>query len=142
MLKNSVKEWRQKKKISKAHLARQIGVCRSYVSKLERGNIQPSGEVLFRIVEYFKLRIEDIFQRVGGEKPRQSNFSPKTLPNGNTVSNIHTGSGQSDVPSIGHSARPSSGNRDRKGQIVGKSNGEGRGVPCRVVSQKEKNETN
>jgi putative transcriptional regulator len=70
MLKNTVKEWRQKKKISKAHLARRIGVCRSYVSKLEQQDLQPSGEVMFRIAAYFKLRIEDI-------------FSTGLLPNGN-----------------------------------------------------------
>ena len=61
MLKNKVKEWRQARQITKAHLARQIGVCRSYVSKLESHAIQPSGEVMFRIAGYFKTRIEDIF---------------------------------------------------------------------------------
>src|ERR1035437_4987776 len=66
MLKNKVKEYRQAKQISKANLAREIGVCRSYVTKLERGGLQPSGEVMFRIAAYFKGRIEDIFERVGG----------------------------------------------------------------------------
>ena len=39
---------------------------------------------------------------------------------------------------LGHSARPSSGNGDGNGQIVGSSNGEGRGAVCRLVSRKKK----
>jgi hypothetical protein len=38
----------------------------------------------------------------------------------------------------GHSARPSSGIGDSNGQIVGKTNGEGCGVTCRVSKPKEK----
>jgi putative transcriptional regulator len=90
MLNNTVKEWRQKKKISKAHLARQIGVCRSYVSKLEQGDLQPSGEIMFRIAEYFKLRIEELFQRADGENDRRFIFGTKTPPKGNTVSKAGT----------------------------------------------------
>ena len=86
MLKNTVKDWRQKNKISKAHLARQIGVCRSYVSKLEQHALQPSGEIMFRVAEYFKLRIEDVFQRGTGAASRGHFFGSNPLPNGNTVS--------------------------------------------------------
>jgi hypothetical protein len=42
-------------------------------------------------------------------------------------------SGQADVQLTGRSARPSSGSGGRKGQIVGRSNGEGRGVACRAI---------
>jgi putative transcriptional regulator len=62
MMKNSVKEFRQRKGVSKSHLARKINVCPSYVTKLENNDIQPSGEVMFRIANYFKCRIEDVFQ--------------------------------------------------------------------------------
>jgi putative transcriptional regulator len=86
MLKNTVKEWRQAKQISKAHLARQIGVCRSYVSKLEQGNLQPSGEIMFRIAEYFDVRIEGIFKHVRKERSRLRFFGTKSLPNGNNRS--------------------------------------------------------
>jgi hypothetical protein len=41
------------------------------------------------------------------------------------------------VPVTGHSARSSEGNGDSNGQIVGKSNGEGRGVICRAIKPKE-----
>jgi putative transcriptional regulator len=86
MLNNTVAKWRRGKKISKAHLARQIGVCRSYVTKLEQGKLQPSGEVMFRIAAYFKVRIEDIFERAGSAGSQRHFFSANTLPNGNTLS--------------------------------------------------------
>ena len=85
MLKNKVKEWRQAKKISKAHLSRQIGVCRSYVTRLEQGTLQPSGEVMFQIAAYFKVQIEDIFERVDGKSSQRHFFSTNSLPNGNNV---------------------------------------------------------
>ena len=72
--------------MSKADLARRIGVCRSYVSRLEQGVLQPSGEVIFRIAEYFKVRVEDVFERVGGKNSLPHFFSTKSLPNGNDVS--------------------------------------------------------
>jgi putative transcriptional regulator len=66
---NELRKWRQTrngKGISKAHLARKIGVTRSYVTHLENGRIQPSAETMFRIAEYFGCRIEDIFKRTDG----------------------------------------------------------------------------
>jgi DNA-binding XRE family transcriptional regulator len=87
MLKNKVTEWRQAKKISKAHLARQIGVCRSYMTRLEQGTLQPSGENMFRIAAYFKVRIEDIFERVGGKSSRRLFFGAKPLPKDNDRAN-------------------------------------------------------
>jgi len=48
----------------KSHLARKIGVCPSYINRLENWDIQPSGEKMFRIAEVFKCRIEEIFQHV------------------------------------------------------------------------------
>ncbi|HZM06213.1 MAG TPA: helix-turn-helix transcriptional regulator [Candidatus Saccharimonadales bacterium] len=62
MMKNSVTELRERKGVSKSALARKIDVCPSYVTRLENNDIQPSGEVMFRIAEYFKCRIEDVFK--------------------------------------------------------------------------------
>ena len=87
MLKNSVKKWRLERNITKAGLARRIGVCRSYVTKLELGRIQPSGEVMFRIAEYFKIRVEDVFQHEGGANGGRLFFGTKSLPKDNTRSN-------------------------------------------------------
>jgi DNA-binding XRE family transcriptional regulator len=127
MLKNSVKKWRESSRISKAHLARQVGVCRSYITRLEAGILQPSGNVMFRIAGYFRVPIEQIFQHVEEQNPKQIFFGPKTLTKGNKQ--FPAGLGQTGVPVSGRSARPSSGSEDYNGQIVGRSNGEGRGVP-------------
>lgn len=60
---NDLERWRRKRGrgISMAHLARQVGLSRSYISKLERGKVQPSAETMFRIAEYFGCHVEDIF---------------------------------------------------------------------------------
>ena len=71
MIGNQVSAWRQKREngkgISKAHLARRLGVSRSYITKLEQGKLQPSAEVMFRTAEYFGCKIEDVFQRLENE---------------------------------------------------------------------------
>ena len=48
--------------MTKSQFARKIFVCPSYVTRLENMDIQPSGEVMFRIADYFDCRIEDIFK--------------------------------------------------------------------------------
>jgi putative transcriptional regulator len=62
MLKNSVEELRRSKGVTKSHLARQIHVCASYITRLEKWEIQPSGKVMFRLARYFGCRIEDVFE--------------------------------------------------------------------------------
>ena len=63
MITSALERWRKNRGlgISMAHLARQVGLSRSYISKLERGRIQPSAEVMFRIAAYFGCDVEDIF---------------------------------------------------------------------------------
>jgi putative transcriptional regulator len=48
--------------ISKAHLARQVGVSRSYITKLEKGTVCPSATLMFRLSTYFGCRVDDIFE--------------------------------------------------------------------------------
>ena len=62
MLKNSVEQFRRRKGLTKSQLARKLRVCPSYITRLEKWDIQPSGEVMFRIADCFKCRIEDVFQ--------------------------------------------------------------------------------
>jgi putative transcriptional regulator len=70
MVTNTVTKWRIEKHVSKAHVARQVGVSRSYLTKLERGAMQPSGEMMFRIAKYLGRPLEDVFQHVpDGQKP-------------------------------------------------------------------------
>jgi transcriptional regulator with XRE-family HTH domain len=64
MLKNIVREFRERKGVSKSQLARKVGVCASYVTRLENNDIQPSGNVMFRLAEYFKCKLEDLFRHL------------------------------------------------------------------------------
>ena len=68
MITNTVTQWRTARGVSKAHMARQVGVKRSYMTKLEQGRLQPSGEMMFRIAGYLKQPIEQVFQHVQASK--------------------------------------------------------------------------
>jgi transcriptional regulator with XRE-family HTH domain len=61
MIINTVTEWRVKRGVSKAHMARRIGVERSYMTKLEQGRVQPSSGKMLRIAEYLKQPVEVLF---------------------------------------------------------------------------------
>jgi len=64
MIKNRIAEERSKRKaggITKAHLARRVGISRSYATKLEQGRVTPSPELMFRIANYFELPVEKVF---------------------------------------------------------------------------------
>ena len=82
MLGNKIQKWLKKQSVSKAQLARGIGRSRSYVTRLERGDIQPSAEALFRVAVFFKRRVEDVFQLVAENKLAASFSGSKVLPVG------------------------------------------------------------
>jgi transcriptional regulator with XRE-family HTH domain len=71
MIENFVTKWREAKGVSKAHLARRVGVSRSYMTKLEQDNMQPSGEMMFRIAEYLEQPLEVVFQHKQANKGHQ-----------------------------------------------------------------------
>ena len=77
MVINSVTKWRQAKRVSKAHLARRVGVDRSYVTKLEQGKMQPSGEMMFRIAKYLGQPLEAVFQHAQSLNESTSFSEPK-----------------------------------------------------------------
>ena len=77
MIVNSVTKWRQAKRVSKAHLARRVGVNRSYVTKLEQGKMQPSGEMMFRIAKYLGQPLEIVFQHSQSLNESPSLSGPK-----------------------------------------------------------------
>lgn len=65
MFSNRIAELRKRhgrKGVTPAHLARKIGVSRSYISKLERHLVTPSAKVMFKIADYLECRVEDVFQ--------------------------------------------------------------------------------
>lgn len=80
MVTNSVEKWRTAKGVTKAHLARRVGVARSYMTKLEKGTMQPSGEMMFRIAKYLGQPLEVVFQHEQSmsEKPF---FRAEVMPN-------------------------------------------------------------
>jgi len=64
MIVNRIEELRSKRKsggITKAHLARRVGISRSYATKLEQGRVTPSPELMFRIANYFELPVDKVF---------------------------------------------------------------------------------
>ena len=77
MIINFVTEWRQAKRVSKAHLARRVGVDRSYVTKLEQGKLQPSGEMMFRIAKYLGQPLEVVFKHSQSLQARPAFSGPK-----------------------------------------------------------------
>ena len=65
MITNNLEKWRSRQGtmgLSKAHLARNIGVSRSYITKLEKGTLQPSARIMFKIAAYFGCRVEELFR--------------------------------------------------------------------------------
>jgi putative transcriptional regulator len=62
LLKNSLAECRAAKGINKSQLAIRLGKSRAYVTRLERGDINPSAEVMLCVARYFSKPVEEIFQ--------------------------------------------------------------------------------
>ena len=61
-MKHRVKEFRTARKMSKAALARRVGVARSYMTKLENERLEPSGPVMLRFAHVLERPVEEIFQ--------------------------------------------------------------------------------
>ena len=69
-LKNRVTECLAAKGTKKPQLAYYMGKSRSYVTRLERGEIRPSAEAMLLIARYFKKPVEDVFELVQEESSR------------------------------------------------------------------------
>jgi transcriptional regulator with XRE-family HTH domain len=80
VLQNEIPKWRKKRSLSKAEFAREIGRSRSYVTRLERGDVQASAEALLRIAAFFNRPVEDVFHLVTDEN--MTFFTSKMLPAG------------------------------------------------------------
>ena len=68
MILNHIEEFRRRKGVSKSALARRISVCPSFVTMIEKQERQPSIEVMFRLVRYFKCTVEELFEDRPGRK--------------------------------------------------------------------------
>ncbi len=49
---------RKQMKITQSELAEKVGVDKSYISRIERGNIEPGAGLFYRIIEALGCRIE------------------------------------------------------------------------------------
>jgi len=120
MIANNITAWRLKanggKGVSQAHFARRVAVSRSYVTKLEKGDAQPSGDLMLRVAAYFHQPVESLFKRISDSQSYDMTTWPSVLP---------TSQFSNDLKLL----LPVQQDGDTRGQIVGKSNGEGRGVP-------------
>jgi putative transcriptional regulator len=61
LVKNRLKEFRTRHKLSFGQIARQLGVSRSYVCKLEKGKQDPSARVMLRLAKVIRCPVEVLF---------------------------------------------------------------------------------
>ena len=125
-MRHHVTELREERRVTKAHLARKLGVSPAYVTLLEQGKRQPSGEVMLRLARYFGRPVEAIFA-LAPDEPRSH---PVRTP-------FPGGSGQAagaDSASVSvHPTDPAA-----PGLIVVSTHGDGRGAPVREPKPKTK----
>ncbi len=61
MVKNRVRELRQKKKVTQLQMAIDLNVTRQTLIAIEKQKYNPSLELALKIARYFNTRVEDIF---------------------------------------------------------------------------------
>lgn len=103
MIINNIAYWRSTmnrgKGVSQAHLARKIGVGRSFVTKLEKGRAQPGAELMFRVARYLLQPVEAVFRLVEGTKAKPVLVRSDTIPNRSEFATGKTGR-PSNFPSV------------------------------------------
>ena len=84
MITNNVAHWRTTmnagKGVSQAHLARKVGVSRSFVTKLEKGKSQPGAELMLLVAAYCKQPVEAIFKLASGTDAMPVLTSSDSIP--------------------------------------------------------------
>lgn len=61
-LKNDIRRFRfNNNEMSQEELANEIGVTRQTIHSIEKGKFIPSTLLAFKIAEYFKVKVDDIF---------------------------------------------------------------------------------
>lgn len=63
---NKVYEYRVLAKLTQAELAKAVGVSKQTIFVMEKGNYVPSLLLAFRIADFFKVNINEIFTYVKG----------------------------------------------------------------------------
>ena len=64
-LKNKLKEFRSKRGWSCGQVAVRLQIDRSYVSKLEKGEQDPSAKIMLRLARLFDCPVEELFYEDG-----------------------------------------------------------------------------
>ena len=59
---NNVKKLREAKGKKREEVSLALGLDNSYISKLERCNLNPTPDKLIKIAEYFEINAKDLFK--------------------------------------------------------------------------------
>ena len=67
-MENKIKEFRKKRKLTQDELAFKLRVTRQTINAIEQGKYSPSLELAFKIAEFFKTTVDNIFIWEGEKK--------------------------------------------------------------------------
>ncbi|WP_416149521.1 helix-turn-helix transcriptional regulator [Salipaludibacillus sp. HK11] len=54
-----IKEIRLSKGITQKYVAKKVGISQSYLSNLEKNKFNPSAEIMFKIADVLKCKVDD-----------------------------------------------------------------------------------
>lgn len=67
VLKNSVREFREKRKLTQTQLAEAIQVSRQTIHSIENNNVVPTVEIAIKMATALKTRVESLFHVPSGK---------------------------------------------------------------------------
>ena len=62
MMRNRLREFRARYRMTQEDLARRVGVTRQTIIAIENGKYLPSLRLAFKLAKVFNVRIEDLFE--------------------------------------------------------------------------------
>jgi len=62
IIRNRLREFRAKYRMTQEELARRVGVTRQTIIAIENGKYLPSLKLAFKLAKAFNVRIEDLFE--------------------------------------------------------------------------------
>lgn len=60
-MKNKIKEFRKKKKLTQSDLAFKLEVTRQTINAIEQEKYSPSLELAFKLARFFKTKVDNVF---------------------------------------------------------------------------------
>lgn len=67
-MRNNIRQYRMRKNLSQADLARKLGFTRSYINKVERGKVPIGMKLAVRIANELECQLDDLFFTHDGEQ--------------------------------------------------------------------------